>query len=80
MNLVWVCSLCCAFHVDGLNENNRTLEAFRRPKLATTINVTSINLDVVPMGLTKGYCDLGYEFAGWNAFADAHKANENKSL
>jgi hypothetical protein len=64
----------------GLKEKNRTLSAYWIKKLAPIRSVTMIDVEAKASGLHKGWCVLGYEFEGWNAYLDGLKANENKGF
>ena len=64
----------------GLKEKNRTLSAYWNKRSAPVRSVTMIDLEAKALGPHKGWCVLGYEFEGWNAYLDMLKANESKSF
>lgn len=66
----------------GLLKQDRTLESYwvasKGPALKDSIS--AINLSANASSRTAGYINLGYEFAGWDAYVDRLKAQEGSVL
>ena len=64
----------------GLIKKERLLSAFWNLKPAPVNHITVIGLDGFGISTEKGYLKLAYEFEGWEAAVDAHKAKAAKNF
>lgn len=63
----------------GLMEKNATLASFWSPS-GKPNHINLISLEARALRLNKGFCNLVYEFEGWEAFVDAMTAKQNQSF
>jgi hypothetical protein len=66
----------------GLLKHDRTLECFwlASDKVAIKDSIAAIQLSAGALDDSTGFVTLGYEFSGWDAYADRLKAKEGSVL